>query len=282
MEIRLIVDSCCDLTQELHELIKPLIAPLTVEIIDVTEYRDDGTVNIPELIDAMRSAPKGVRSACPSPESYGELMRQCEECFVVTLSSKLSGSYNAACVARQTVLEEYPGKKIHVFDSQSASAAEAQIALYVHECIHSGMTFEQIIPLGAKFISGLRTFFVLEDLGNLFRGGRLHKIAGQIASKISLCPIMSEDGNGNIKFVAPALGMKHSLKRLVDLVAEHTSGAKEQSVRLILCFCNCRDRAIDLKDKFLRRCPAIGEIFLIPTGALSTLYANNGGIIIAL
>ncbi|MEL7609612.1 MAG: DegV family protein [Bacillota bacterium] len=282
MEIRLIVDSCCDLSPELSERIKPLVAPLTVEIIDVAEYRDDGTVDIPELIEAMRTAPKGVRSACPSPESYGELMRQCDECFVITISSKLSGSYNAACVARESVLEEYPDKKIHVCDSQTASAGQLQLALYLHECIKSGMTFEQILPLGTKFIDGLRTFFVLEDLGNLFRGGRLHKIAGQIVSKIALCPIMSDDGAGNIKFVAPALGMKHSLKKLVDLVMEYTAGAKEKSVRLILCFCNCRDRALELKDKFLKRCPAISDIFLIPTGALSTLYANNGGIIIAL
>lgn len=282
MKIRLIVDSCCDTTPELHELVQPLTAPLSVEVVGEAVYVDDRTVDIPALLEHMRAAPNGMRSACPSPEAYASLMRQCEACFVITLSSRLSGSYNAACVGRDMVLEEFPDKKIMVLDSESASAGEVQIMLYVHERIEEGLSFEQIVPLAQEYIRKLRTLFVLEDLGNLFRNGRLQKIAGAVASKIKLCPIMSDDGQGNIKLVSPSLGMRHALHKLVDLVVQHTQSLKNRSVRLVLCFCNCKERAEKLKESFLRKCPAIREIILVPVGALSAMYANDGGVIIAL
>ena len=282
MKICLIADSCCDTTPALREKTQVSFAPLSVEIVGESVYVDDGTVEIPALLEHMRNATNGMRSACPSPDAYAQLMRQCDACFVITLSSRLSGSFNAACLAKQMVQEESPEKKIAVLDSQSASAGETQLLLYVHGLIEQGLPFDQIHSLAQEYIAKLRTLFVLEDLGNLFRGGRLHKIAGSIASKIKLCPIMSDDGHGSIKLVSPSLGMRHALHKLVDLVAQNTQHLRAQSIRIVVCFCNCKDRAEKLKDSFLRKCPAIKEIILVPVGALSAMYANDGGIIIAL
>lgn len=281
MPIRIIADSCCDTTPDIRRKTAVLLAPLCVEIVGGQTYVDDGTVDIPALLEGMRTAPGGVRSACPSPDAYAQLMREAGDCFVITISSRLSGSYNAACVGRSMVLEERPEQKIHVFDSQSASAGQTQLLLFLHEQIEAGYGFEQIIHLASAYIKRLSTMFVLEDLGNLLRGGRLKKAAGIVASKIRLCPIMSDDGNGNIKLVAPSLGMKHALRKLVDIVADRTTRMAEASVRLVVCACNSVQRAEKLKDNFLKKCPAIKEIILVTTGAVSTLYANDGGVVIA-
>ena len=120
--MNILVDSCCDLSPELLQKTGASVAPLTITV-EGTHYVDDGTVDIPAYLKAMASSASPARSACPSPNLYAEDMRRCDgDCFVVTLSSKLSGSHNAASLGRELALEAEPGKKIHIFDSESASA----------------------------------------------------------------------------------------------------------------------------------------------------------------
>ncbi len=281
MPIRIIADSCCDLTPALKEQLQPMLAPLIVTIPGIGEYVDDGTADIQALIADLARSEQGGKSTCPSPEKYAEYMRQCDASFVITLSSRLSGSYNAACVGRDMVLEETPDKQIHIFDSLSAASGETQIALFLHERIAEGLSFDAIVPMAEAFIKRMRTFFVLEDLGNLFKNGRLIKVAGRIASMLKLSPVMGEDGEGNIKLISPSLGIERSLRKLVEAVASRTEAAAANSIRLVLAYCNCLPRAEKIKQKLRQKCPALKEIILVPTGALSTLYANNGGVIIA-
>lgn len=281
MSIRIIADSCCDLTPSMKETFNILTAPLTVNIIGGREYVDDETADIPQLIADLAVCEHGAKSTCPSPEAYAALMRQCEACFVITLSSKLSGSHNAACVARDMVLEETPEKKIHIVDSLAAVVAETQIAYFLHQKINAGLSFEEIIPLVEDFKHQQRTYFILEDLGNLFKNGRLMKVAGRIATMVRLCPLMGDDGEGNIRLVYPSLGIERSLRKLVELIAHWTEDKKEKSILLMIGFCNCLERAEKLRQRLMSKCPALSEIILVPTGVLSTMYANNGGVVVA-
>lgn len=280
MSIHLIADSCCDLTPELQQTLNMDFAALKIRI-DNSVYVDDGSINIPHLLDEMTSHKEAASSACPSPEDYAQYMRQYDECMVITLSSKLSGSYNAARIARDLVLEEFPNKKIHVFDSLSASAGELRIALFVKSLIDSGENFEAIVMKTTHRINKMRTMFVLEDLGNLVKNGRLNKVTGIVASILSLCPIMSDDGNGEVKMAAKARGMNNALFKMVDMIAESTAGSVKRSITLVLTYCNCPERAGMVKKNILERCQAIKDVIMAPTGGLSTVYANNGGIIVA-
>lgn len=279
--IHLIIDSCCDINQELKQKLKPSIAPLKVRLANGIEYTDDGTTDVAAMLREMALSKQGATSACPSSEDYAEDMRQHDKCLVVALSSKLSGSYNSARIAAEMVMEENPDKKIYVFDSKTASAGELQLALFLHEKIEQGLSFDEIVVQGEQFISKLSTMFVLEDLGNLIRNGRLSKVSGLIASFLSLCPIMGDNGHGEIKLVAKVRGMQNSLKKLAELVAEQTNYAVDRSLRLVLAYCNCPERAANLKTDLMQKCKALREIILVPTGALSSIYANSGGIVIS-
>lgn len=281
MSIHIIVDSCCDLSLELKEQIKPDVAPLKVKVTGGNEYLDDGTVDIKVLIKEMADSRQGASSACPSAEDFAKYMRLYEESFVVTLSSKLSGSFNAARVAAELVREEYPNKKIHVFDSESASAGELQIALLLNEKIKNGLPFEDIISIAEEYIEKMHTYFVLEDLGNFIKNGRLGRVSGLIASVLSLCPIMGDNGHGEIRLVSKVRGIQNSLRKLVDIVAEQTADKAERSIRMVMGYCNCPERADELKRHLLEKCAALREVVLVPTGALSSMYANNGGVVIA-
>ena len=279
--MNILVDSCCDLSPELLQKTGASVAPLTITV-EGTHYVDDGTVDIPAYLKAMASSASPARSACPSPNLYAEDMRRCDgDCFVVTLSSKLSGSHNAASLGRELALEAEPGKKIHIFDSESASAGETYLALMLRDLIDAGHSFEEIVSAVEEKIRSLHTLFVLDSLDNLVKNGRVSKAVALIAGVLSIRLVMSDDGHGAIKQVSKARGIKGALAQMVDTCRKHTEGLAAGSQRLVLSYCNCLERAQQVQQMIREKCPAIGEIVITPTSALSSMYAGDGGIVIA-
>ena len=277
----ILADSCCDLSPELLKKTQAKIAPLTITI-DDTHYVDDGTVDIPPYLAAMKASKNPVRSACPSPDLYAEDIRATEgDCFIVTLSAKLSGSHNAASLGVQLAQEDLPEKKVHVFDSESASAGETYIALMIHDLIAAGKSFEQIVELVEEKIRSMHTLFVLDSLDNLVKNGRISKTVALLANVLSIRLLMSDDGHGAIKNISKARGIKGALGQMVETCRKHTEGLAAASQRLVISYCNCPERARQVRDMIREKCPAIGEIILTPTPALSSMYANDGGIVIA-
>ena len=277
----ILADSCCDLSPELLKKTQAKIAPLTITI-DDTHYVDDGTVDIPPYLAAMKASKNPVRSACPSPDLYAEDIRATEgDCFIVTLSAKLSGSHNAASLGVQLAQEDMPEKKVHVFDSESASAGETYIALMIHDLIAAGKSFEQIVELGEEKIRSMHTLFVLDSLDNLVKNGRISRTVALLANVLSIRLLMSDDGHGAIKNISKARGIKGALGQMVETCRKHTEGLAAASQRLVISYCNCPERARQVRDMIREKCPAIGEIILTPTSALSSMYANDGGIVIA-
>ena len=276
----ILADSCCDLSPELLKKTQAKIAPLTITI-DDTHYVDDGTVDIPPYLAAMKASKNPVRSACPSPDLYAEDIRATEgDCFIVTLSAKLSGSHNAASLGVQLAQEDMPEKKVHVFDSESASAGETYIALMIHDLIAAGKSFEQIVELVEEKIRSMHTLFVLDSLDNLVKNGRISRTVALLANVLSIRLLMSDDGHGAIKNISKARGIKGALGQMVETCRKHTEGLAA-SQRLVISYCNCPERARQVRDMIREKCPAIGEIILTPTSALSSMYANDGGIVIA-
>ena len=277
----ILADSCCDLSPELLKKTQAKIAPLTITI-DDTHYVDDGTVDIPPYLAAMKASKNPVRSACPSPDLYAEDIRATEgDCFIVTLSAKLSGSHNAASLGVQLAQEDLPEKKVHVFDSESASAGETYIALMIHDLIAAGKSFEQIVELVEEKIRSMHTLFVLDSLDNLVKNGRISRTVALLANVLSIRLLMSDDGHGAIKNISKARGIKGALTQMVETCRKHTEGLAAASQRLVISYCNCPERARQVRDMIREKCPAIGEIIMTPTSALSSMYANDGGIVIA-
>ena len=277
----ILADSCCDLSPELLKKTQAKIAPLTITI-DDTHYVDDGTVDIPPYLAAMKASKNPVRSACPSPDLYAEDIRATEgDCFIVTLSAKLSGSHNAASLGVQLAQEDLPEKKVHVFDSESASAGETYIALMIHDLIAAGKSFEQIVELVEEKIRSMHTLFVLDSLDNLVINGRISRTVALLATVLSIRLLMSDDGHGAIKNISKARGIKGALGQMVETCRKHTEGLAAASQRLVISYCNCPERARQVRDMIREKCPAIGEIIMTPTSALSSMYANDGGIVIA-
>ena len=277
----ILADSCCDLSPELLKKTQARVAPLTITI-DDTHYVDDGTVDIPPYLAAMKASKNPVRSACPSPDLYAEDIKAADDdCFIITLSSKLSGSHNAAVLGVQLAEEDMPEKKVHVFDSESASAGETYLALMIHDLIAAGKSFEQIVETVEEKIRSMHTLFVLDSLDNLVKNGRISKAVALLANVLSIRLLMSDDGHGAIKNISKARGIKGALTQMVETCRKHTEGLAAASQRLVISYCNCPEPARQVRDMIREKCPAIGEIVMTPTSALSSMYANDGGVVIA-
>ena len=269
------------LSPELLKKTQARVAPLTITI-DDTHYVDDGTVDIPPYLAAMKASKNPVRSACPSPDLYAEDIKAADDdCFIITLSSKLSGSHNAALLGVQLAEEDMPEKKVHVFDSESASAGETYLALMIHDLIAAGKSFEQIVETVEEKIRSMHTLFVLDSLDNLVKNGRISKTVALLANVLSIRLLMSDDGHGAIKNISKARGIKGALTQMVETCRKHTEGLAAASQRLVISYCNCPERARQVRDMIREKCPAIGEIVMTPTSALSSMYANDGGVVIA-
>ena len=234
----ILADSCCDLSPELLKKTQARVAPLTITI-DDTHYVDDGTVDIPPYLAAMKASKNPVRSACPSPDLYAEDIKAADDdCFIITLSSKLSGSHNAAVLGVQLAEEDMPEKKVHVFDSESASAGETYLALMIHDLIAAGKSFEQIVETVEEKIRSMHTLFVLDSLDNLVKNGRISKTVALLANVLSIRLLMSDDGHGSIKNISKARGIKGALTQMVETCRKHTEGLAAASQRIVISYCN--------------------------------------------
>ena len=280
MRFGLIADTSCDLTPELNEKLQVEWVPFKLTVKDVPTFIDDENMKVEDLLVAMRASSEAVSTACPNPEEFAALMRGYDECFVITISSKLSGSYNAALVARDLVLEEHPNKKIHVLDSLAACAGETRIAMEVRRVEELGLSFEESAQKLDEFVANMHTVLVLENLSNLVKNGRLSKVSGAAAMVLGIRPLLKAE-EGEILMEKKVRGTAAALSALVDRVAELTRRLPDKTVPVALAQCNCPERAQDVKKMLLTKCPAIAYVEVVPTKGLSSVYANEGGIVVA-
>lgn len=276
MNYKLVVDSGCDLAPKLlEEPLKAETVPLTMTV-DDRVYVDDDNLDLAGFIDDMNSFKGKVMSACPSPQSFNEAFEEGKTNFVVTLSSQLSGSYSSAKMA-QTLAEE-DGKDVYVFDSKSASAGEMLVSLKIKELVEKGLHKEAIIEKVENFIDEMHTFFVLENLDNLMKNGRMNKIVVKLATVMQIRPILGDDGNGNIAFYSKVRGTAAAIDSLCKTIGEYCKDTREKI--LTITHCGNETQANRLK-KMAEDMYHFKDIVVTKTRGLSSMYANLGGVVIA-
>lgn len=174
--------------------------------------------------------------------------------------------------------DEDPNADVHVFDSKSASAGQVLLAVKLRRMIDEKLHKSEIVAKLESFIKDMKTYFVLDNLDNLVKNGRLNKIAGKIISILHIRPIMGSDGDGNIVMYGQARGEKQIISKLIDLVAN--SGRQLEGESMVITHCNNPSLAEKLQDAIMSRFP-FKEIIVMPTNGVSSLYANERGIVMA-
>ena len=278
MDYRIIADSCLDLTPEMKEEGKIQIVPLILQV-DGVDFIDDASFDQKKFIKAVADFEGCPKSSCPSPEDYKKAFGEDEiPAFCVTLSAELSGSYNSAVLGQRLVQEEFPNKKVHIFISRSASAGETLIAMKVQELAESGMDFEEVVEKTEEFIRHQDTMFVLENLDTLRKNGRLSGMKATLVSVLNIKPVMMATPEGTIEQCSLGRGTKKALKKMVEEVGKKVSDM-EQKI-FAISHCNCPERAAFVQEE-VKRLYSFKKIVIADTAGVSTMYANDGGIVIS-
>ena len=278
MTYKIIGDSCLDLTKELKQDPHFQMIPLTLMIEDKTII-DDETFNQKEFIRLVKESEDYPKTACPSPEMFREAYHcDAENIFVVTLSGPLSGSYNSAVLAKSLYEEEYGPKNICVINSESASSGELNIALHIRDLCEQGLSFAEIEKEANAYRDRMNTYFVVETLDTLKKNGRLTGLSAFIATALNIKPVMSAEGGQIIK-LDQARGINKALKRMVEIVFRDNEKTEEK--RLVISHVNAPERAEQVKEMLYSQ-GKFKEVVITDTAGVSTVYANDGGIIVAL
>lgn len=279
MSYKIIVDSCCELPQKLKGDPHFEIVPLGLEVGD---YRilDDETFDQLGFLKKVAECPECPKSSCPSPERYmNAYTTEAEHVYVVTLSANLSGSHNSALLGKNLYIEKYGEKQIHVIDSRSASSGETQIALKAAELEEQGLPYEVIVDRLEQFRDNMRTFFVLDNLETLRKNGRLTGVKAFVASTLNIKPVMEGTREGTIAQIGQGIGIKKALQKMADAVAKSVTNAQERV--LMITHCNNAARAENVKKLILDRI-AVKDVLIMDTAGISSMYANDGGVIVTI
>lgn len=277
MSYKIVVDSGCDLPQRLREDEHFVVVPLTLSVGGV-DIVDDDSFNQKDFLKRVSESKECPKSACPSPERYlSEYESAAGDVYVITLSGRLSGSYNSALVAADMYEEDGGSNHVHVFDSLSGCCGEAVIAMKIVECVEQGMGFDEVVKTVSQFRDGMKTYFVLETLETLRKNGRLTNLQAILANVLSIKPVMSAR-EGEIIKLEQTRGINKALKRMCEIILENVK--EPQNKVLAISHCNCPERAEYVKGLLLDKC-SLKDVVIVDTAGVATMYANDGGIVVA-
>ena len=277
MSFKIVVDSCCDLTPQMRKDSCFVKVPLTIHS-GGSNFVDDDSFDQADLLWSMKQSESAPSTSCPSPQAYLDAYRSgAEDIYVVTLSALLSGSHNCAQQAKVLLEEESPERNVHVFNSCSASSGEVLAALKIRELASSGLPFKRVVRETEQFIYRMQTLFVLESLENLRKNGRLTRLQAVVTSALKIKLLCGATPEGEICKLGQALSMKQALSKLVDKMA---ADPEHEGRVLALCHCNCLERAFQVKAWAEERC-RFSRVLILEAGGITTVYANDGGIVAA-
>lgn len=279
IKYKIIGDSCCDLPEEIKNDPHFQFIPLTLQVDDHIVV-DDETFDQKEFLRLVDESPNCPKSSCPSPEAFKEAYKcaDAQMIFVVTISKELSGTYNSARLAKELYEEECgDDKKICVLNSKSASCGEGLIAMKLKELCEAGKKYEEILETVTSYIDHMKTWFVLETLDTLKKNGRLTGIKSILATALNIKPVMGAN-EGVIVQLDQARGIQKALQKMVAHMKKYYQHPEKLAISI--AHCNNLQRAQMVKEEILKYM-RFKDIHIVNTAGVATMYANDGGIIVA-
>lgn len=270
--IKIVVDSTCDLPEELMESNDIKSLPLRVSLND-REYLDKVTIQVDDVYAAMR---QGVipKTSQPNPgDMYALFKDYCIKGydFIYTaFSSKLSCTYQQAISIISELKGIYPKVKMEVMDSKGGSTATGLIALQAARMVSYGLDFENVAAQAKKLIDHVEHVFTIADLNWLIKGGRISRGEGMIGNILDIKPILDVK-DGLIEVIKKVRGRKKALSTVVDIVVERLKYFPNQ----ILGISHADDlsSAMELYDMISKR---VGETSVIINKIGSVLGSHLG------
>ena len=249
-------------------------APLKV-ITDEREYIDNSDLDVVSMLADLKAYKGRSRSSCPSSGEYFEAFSDAENVFCITITSGLSGSFNAANVAAKQFKEIYPDRNIHVIDSLSTGAENALLAEKLRELILAGKDFETIKAEITKYHNHTRLIFALESMHNLANNGRISQLTAKMAGMLGIRAIGRASAEGTLDMICKSRGPLSAANDIVsNMIGDGYNGGKVR-----IHHANNESSALLLRDRIIDSFPE-AHIDILPAGGLCSFYAEQGGLMV--
>jgi len=247
-KVAIVADSTACLTRELVEQYGITIAPIPISF-QGKIYRDWVDITPTEAYELFLKDPESFKTAGASPgiflEAYREASKQAKNILCVTLSTKLSGAYDAAKQAIEEARKELPQIAIEVLDSETVTASEGFVALAGARAAEAGKNLAEVVKAAEEMRDKVTFLALLDTIRHVYRTGRIPKIAAMAGSVLSIKPILTSSG-GVVKFAGAVRSRAHGIEKMLKMMRNRV-GQSPAHVAVMHAF--APDEAEKLKEK---------------------------------
>lgn len=270
--IKIVADSSADLLT--LDGLSFSSAPLKI-ITAEKEFVDDADLDVENMADYLQNYSGKSSTSCPNTADWLDAFGDARYVFCITITATLSGSYNAACLAKQTYEETFPERKVFVLNSLTTGPEMVLILEKFKECIINGMSFENACKYAQEYSNKTGLLFMLESLNNLANNGRVSSIVAKMAGFLGIRMVGKASHKGDLEPLNKCRGEKKALLSIVENLEE--LGYNGGRVRIMHCINENAALALEglIKEKFPCAKTEIGQ-----SRGLCTFYAEKGGLLI--
>lgn len=270
--VKFVADSSCDLLS--IPGVNFVSAPLTIHT-DDKQWTDDASIDIPHMLDTLAVHKGRSYTSCPGLDAWMRAYEGGDTIYAATLTSALSGTYNAAAAAAKQYQSEHPEANIHVFDTLSTGPELRLLMEKLIELEQKGLTFTEVCAEAEKYLKHTRLFFCLQSMHNLAQNGRVNKTVAAAIGLLGIRIIGTASEKGELEPLAKCRGDKKALNEFIrQLQSIGFSGGK-----LRISHIENPDFAKALADQIKKLWPT-ADILLYPARGLCSYYAERGGVLV--
>lgn len=272
LNCRIVADSSSDLLA--LSRVDFAAVPLKVTAADHT-WVDDEDVNVDHMLETLRNHKGPSFSACPSPEDWRLAFGDAQYVFCITITSALSGCYNAACLAAREYQEEHPDRRVLVIDSLSTGPEMALLAEKLEELCQYRDSFDDIVREIQAYQKKTHLTFVLRSLHNFVNNGRVSPAVGALVGLLGIRLVGVASKAGELQPIAKCRSDRKAIAQIIDVMQQRGFGGD----RVLIDQCHCEDNAAALREAILAVWPK-ARITVNSTRALCSYYAEEGGMLV--
>ena len=274
--------SCCstaDLSKEHFEAIDVKYICFHFEL-DGTQYEDNLGVSIPfDEFYARMANGADTKTSQVNAEEFEEYFRsfleQGLDILHISLSSGISGVINSANIAKETLQEEFPDRKIYVVDSLAASSGYGLLMDKLAELRAQGKTIDEVRDFAEAHKLNLNHWFFTSDLTFFIKGGRVTKTAGFIGNVLNICPLLNVDYEGKLIPRYKIRTKKKVIQAIVDRMEECAEDGLDYSGKCYISQSACYEDARAVADLIEARFPKLdGKVEINHIG--TTIGSHTG------
>lgn len=265
-KIKVISDGSCDLNEEQVIENELHIVPFYVSFDGTTYQKEKEELNVRDFYQRMIDNPKVFpKTSLPAIQDYVDVFnRYLSEGYAVIcicITSKFSGSYNAACVAREMVVAEDATARITVIDSQVNTCLQGLVVLEVADMVKKNLSYEEIIEKTETIKSTGRIYFTVDGLDYLAHGGRIGKLTSLIGNTLRIKPLIVLK-EGEIFSKGFTLSRKRAKQKIFQNIVDHLKkiGARICDYRFVIGYGYDIEEGLGFRQEFEKVMGAVGTL----------------------